>query len=171
MNIGDAIEEDAESAISRLLADFGEKLYNTAYLMCRSAADSEDLVMRTFESAIRNISQYDPSKPIFPWLCGILTNCRRMDLRGKGRNALDFMAEPPEQTDSRPDPGEMLAREADAKAVRAAVAALPERYRTLVVLRYFDDLTVPQIAELLSIPEGTAKRLLHEAKQLMRKNL
>lgn len=74
-------------------------------------------------------------------------------------------------SDVRPDPAEILAREADARAVQQAVADLPERYRTLVVLRYFDDLTVPQIAAELGVPEGTVKRLLHEARELVRKML
>ena len=152
-----------------LFADYGEKLYNTAFLMCRNTADAEDLVMRTFENAVRKISQYDRSRPMFPWLCGILTNCYRMDLRGKARNALDFMEDPPDMPGIGPDPAETLALMADADAVRQAVANLPERYRVLIILRYFDDLTVPQIAGQFSLTEGTVKRRLHEARELMRK--
>ena len=157
--------------MSRLFADFGEKLYNTAFLMCRNAADAEDLVMRTFENVMRKFSQYDRTRPAFPWLCGILTNCYRMYLRGKGRNALDFMSEPPELTDTRPDPAEVLMRATDANAVHEAVADLPEHYRALVVFRYFDDLTVPQIAAITGIAEGSVKRMLHEAKKMMREKL
>ena len=127
--------------------------------------------MRTIERAVSRFGQHDGSRAVFPWLCGILTNFYRMDLRGKGRNALDFMSEPPEISDARPDPAEVLAREADARAVQRAVAGLPERYRTIVVLRYFDDLTVPQIASELGVPEGTVKRHLHEARELVRKML
>ena len=72
----------------RLFAEFCEKLYNTAFLMCRNAADAEDLVMRTIELAVRHVAQYNPAKPLFPWLCGILTNRYRMDLRGKARMRL-----------------------------------------------------------------------------------
>ena len=171
MNIRELIEADAETGASRLFAVFGEKLYNTAFQMCRTAADAEDLTLRTIEQAVGRIGQYDPARPVFPWLCGILVNCFRMDLRGKGRNALDFMAEPPEMADGRADPAEMLERESDAGAVHGAVARLPERYRVLIVLRYFDELTVPQIATHLALPEGTVKRRLHEAKVLLRREL
>ncbi len=155
----------------RLFAEFGERLYNTAFLMCRNASDAEDLVMRTLERAVSRFGQYDDTRALFPWLCGILTNFYRMNLRGKGRNALDFMPDLPEPADCRPDPAEVLAREADARAVHGAVANLPERYRTLVVLRYFDDMTVPQIATALVLPEGTVKRLLHEARARIRREL
>ena len=168
MDIREPSESDIENEVLGFFADFGEKLYNTAFLMCRNAADAEDLVMRTLESAAQKIFQYDQTRPAFPWLCGILTNCYRMHLRGKGRNALDFMSEPPEVADVRPDPAETLVRMSDANAVHEAVARLPERYRTLIVLRYFDDLTVPQIAATTGITEGSVKRLLHGAKEIMR---
>ena len=161
----------AEAVAMRFFTEFGEKLYNTAYLMCRNAADAEDLTMRTIELAFRHFAQYDPSKPVFPWLCGILTNCYRMDLRGKARNALDFVANLPETECDYTPPAEILAREADARAVREAVRRLPDGYRMLVVLRYYDDLTVPQIAGMTGIPEGSVKRKLHEAKKIMRREL
>ena len=171
MNANRQSGRDAEGVAMQLFARFGERLYNTAFLMCRNASDAEDLVMRTIERAVSRFGQFDDTRELFPWLCGILTNFYRMDLRGKGRNALDFMADPPEPTDERPDPAEILAREADACAVQRAVANLPDRYRALVVLRYFDDMTVPQIAAELALPEGTVKRLLHEARQLIRREL
>ena len=159
---------DGETVAVELFAKFGERLYNTAFLMCRNASDAEDLVMRTIERAVSRFGQYDDTHALFPWLCGILTNFYRMDLRGKGRNALDFMSDLPEPADEHPDPAEALAREADARAVHRAVANLPERHRALVVLRYFDDMTVPQIAAELALPEGTVKRLLHEARSHIR---
>ena len=160
--------DGAEAVITRFFADFGERLYNSALLMCRDESYAEDLVMRTFENAMRKFSQYDRARPAFPWLCGILANCYRMDLRGKARNALDFMSDPLDTADARPDPAEVMALEADADAVREAVDSLPERHRALVVLRYFDDLTVPQIAATTGIAEGSVKRMLHEAKVRMR---
>ena len=171
MKIQKTTKKDAGIEASSLFATFGEKLYNTAFQMCRSAVVAEDLTLRAFEQAIRHTGRYDPEKPIFPWLCAILTNCYRMDLRGKGRNALDFMAEPPERMDERPDQAEVLAREEDARAVHDAMGKLPERYRVLVVLRYFNEMTVPQIAESLAVPEGTVKRRLHEAKALLHREL
>ena len=57
------------------------------------------------------------------------------------------------------------------KWVHEAVAGLPDQHRELVVLRYFDDLTVPQIADITGIAEGSVKRKLHEAKKAMRASL
>ena len=89
----------------------------------------------------------------------------------KGRNAIDFMAEPPDAVDARPDAAELLSRESDARAVHAAMARLKEPDRTLLSLRYFNELTVPQIAKIVKLPEGTVKRRIHEAKIALRANL
>lgn len=161
----------AEERITRFFAEYGERLWNTALKLCFDPAYAEDLTMRTFEQALRKLDLYDESRPSFPWLCGIMVNLYRMDLRGKARNALDFSDAPPEMADPAPSVPEVLAAEGDARAVHEALERLPERYRILVVLRYFDDLTVPEIAAELTIPEGSVKRLLHEARALLRADL
>ena len=160
-----------EERITRFFTEYGERLWNTALKLCFDPAYAEDLTMRTFEQALRKLDLYDESRPPFPWLCGIMANLYRMDLRGKARNALDFSDTPPEMADPAPSVPEVLVAEGDAMAVHEALERLPERYRILVVLRYFDDLTVPEIAAELAIPEGSVKRLLHEARALLRADL
>jgi RNA polymerase sigma factor (sigma-70 family) len=59
---------------------------------------------------------------------------------------------------------------ADAIAVRAAVAALPERQRAAVVLRYFADLPVSAVAEILSCAHGTVRSLTSQAIERLRKD-
>lgn len=161
----------AETRISQFFAEYGERLWNTAFKMCFDHSYAEDLTMRTFEQAFVKLDLYDESRPPFPWLCGIMANLYRMDLRGKARNALDFYSSPPETADPTPPTPETVALEDDAKAVHEALSRLPEQYRILTVLRYFDDLTVPEIAAGLSVPEGTVKRRLHEARALLRADL
>ena len=82
-----------------------------------------------------------------------------------------FQEEMPESPDERPDPAEALAAKADSEAIRSAVAQLPEYYRVVVVFRYFEDMSVPEIAKVLGIPEGTVKFRLHKAKNIMRRKL
>ena len=171
MERGQTENGDAQRRISEFFGEYGERLWNTALKMCHNRSDAEDLTLRTFEQALRKFSLYDESRSPFPWLCGILANLYRMDLRGKARNALDFFADPPDPPDPAPSVPEVIASEADAEAVREALARLPGNDRMLVVLRYFDDLSVPEIAAQLSLPEGTVKRRLHEARALLREDL
>ena len=66
---------------------------------------------------------------------------------------------------------EALAAKADAQAIRDAVGRLPAMYRAVTVFRYFEDMTVPEIARVVGIPEGTVKFRLHKAKAMMRRQL
>lgn len=70
-----------------------------------------------------------------------------------------------QQSDSR-DSDDLIA----ALAVRSAVARLPRRERTVVVLRHFVGLSVTEVADLLHCPEGTVKRLTHNGIQALRKS-
>ena len=84
---------------------------------------------------------------------------------------LEFTDNLPDPPDSSPDAAETLAASQDAAAVRQAVAALPEIFREVVVFRYFEDLTVPEIAQVLDIPEGSVKSRLNRAKDRIRRQL
>lgn len=154
--------------MSRLVAEYGDRLYETAIRLCGNAADAEDYTFRTLERAVAKIDAFRGGSSIFTWLYQILVNQVRSDLRRKAANALDFMDSVPEQVDPRPEPTDALAREEEAAAVRASLEKLPYVLREIVVFRYWEDLTVPEIAKILAIPEGTVKSRLYQAKNLMR---
>jgi RNA polymerase sigma-70 factor (ECF subfamily) len=98
----------------------------------------------------------------------IMLNLIRTDARRKGANALDFPETVPESASPAPDAGEALDASIEAEAVRAAVRSLPLAMRSVVVLRYFEDMSVSEIAKALSLPEGTVKRRLHDARDAIR---
>ena len=92
----------------------------------------------------------------------------RTDARRKAANALVLQAKLPDRVDERPNVGEILSAQDEATAVRKAIRELPPPYRAILVFRYYEDLTVPEIAQIMSLPEGTVKRRLHAAKNLVR---
>ena len=153
------------SGAHRLITEFGDRLYTAAVRVCGNKADAEDLVFRTFEHAVRKIGQYDGRAAFFSWLYAIMFNFWRMDMRRKGANALVFDGEIPETEDLRPDPAEELAAQSDGESVRAAIAELPESQRAVVVLRYYEDMSMEQMATVLDIPVGTVKHRLFMAKR------
>lgn len=162
---------DVAAGTRRLVAEYGSRLYGVALELCANEADAEDLTFRTLERAVERISQYDPARELFPWLCGILFNFRKMNLRRKGANALVFADELPEVPSASLMPDELLVRKQDARVVESAVRQLSDEYRAVVVLRYYEDLPLEQIAEMLAVPIGTVKSRLHAAKRLLRGKL
>lgn len=142
-----------------------------AIRLCGSTADAEDYALRTLERAVSKIDTFRASSSFYHWLYAILVNLINSDARRKAANALDFVDEVPEQVDPRPDPADALAVQEEAAAVRASLDLLPSALREVVVFRYWEDLTVPEIAQILAIPEGTVKSRLFQAKNLIRVNI
>ena len=145
------------------MAEYGNRLYASALLLCRNAADAEELVFRTLERAVARISQYEPHGDFFGWLSAIMLNFRRMDVRRRQPDVVAFGTTadlPAVPILSFID----VVSAADAEEVRTAVQGLSEVHREVTVLRYFEGRTVEEIAEMLEVPVGTVKSRLHHAR-------
>jgi RNA polymerase sigma-70 factor (ECF subfamily) len=138
-------------------------------MLCQDAHEAEDLVFRAFERAIERIDDFRPTGSFYYWVYTILLNFHRMDLRKRAARKETVVPndELPEVEDKSPNPLEEFAFRGSAEAVRTAVRKLPERYREVVVLRYFEDLSTPEIAKIVGIPDGTVRSRLHYAKDAL----
>lgn len=168
MEIAEEIRSCPETGARRLVAEYGDRLYDVAFRLSRDETAASDLVSRTLCRAIERIGLFSGASSMYTWLYAILVNFWRMDLRHVKRDRLLFPEELPDRPDEHPGPDELLAAKADSVAIRDAVAQLPDHFRAVVVFRYFEDMSVPEIARVLEIPEGTVKFRLHKAKKIMR---
>ena len=153
MEVWEEVEANPERGARRLVDEYGNRLYSVA----------EDLVFRTLAQAVRKISQYRGRAPFFSWLYRIMLNFRRMDCRGRDVE-LVFSETLPEP----PAPGmedvERLLAEVDAPAVRGAVRRLSPVLREAVLLRYFEDRSIAEMADILGVPQGTVMSRLFNAR-------
>lgn len=168
MDLPEQLKVDQSTGVRRLVSDYGNRLFETALHLCGNAADAEDYAFRTLEHAILKIESFRASSSFFTWLYAILVNLMRSDARRKAANALDFPGDIPEQIDPRPQPSDEMSAQEEAAAIRDSLDRLPYVLREVIVFRYWEDLTVPEIAKVLKIPEGTVKSRLFQAKNLMR---
>ncbi len=166
MDVWLEIREDVDKGTRRLVSEYGNRLFAAASCLCSNDHDAEELVFRTFDQAVKKIRRYEPSGDFFCWLYTIMLNFRRMDLR---RNVPDVIS-----VGSPSDIPEIpvvvlpdLADEIASEELLDALRALPEGIRAVVVLKYFEDQSVEDIAHLLSVPIGTVKSRLHTARRLL----
>ena len=158
---------DRESGARRLVAEYGNRLYAAALLLCKNTADAEELVFRTFEQAARHISQYEPKGNFFSWLYVIMRNFRLMDLRKNEPEILPVGA--PQDLPEVPDAklAEALSS-VDAETVRTVVQNLSDIHSEVLVLRFLEGRSMEEISAMIGIPVGTVKSRLHNAKAVLR---
>ena len=128
---------------------------------------AEELTSNTFFSALRALPKYSPKAPFRAWLYRIATNEIRMHWRSrKTRERNDplreeqlrrvYFASPETQT-----PEEVEEKMRRFKRLHDSLLALPHRYQTVLVLKYFEKLPYNEIAQVLQKKEGTIKSLIH----------
>ena len=138
-----------------------------AYIVARSIVmtheDAEDAVQEGFLRAHQALDRFDPSQAFGAWLNRIVANAA-LDLarRRKVRNAEELSDSIP-ATFRDPAESEELRRR-----LVAALAELPERARSVIVLHDIEGFTHAEIGEMLGIPGGTARSDLHHARQKLR---
>jgi RNA polymerase sigma-70 factor (ECF subfamily) len=127
--------------------------------------DVEDITSETLERAIRYRASYDPSRGApATWMVGIARNV----IAARRSQALLV---PLDEADELVGEAELEARTAETLRVRAAIAALPERDRELVALRWGADLTARQIGELLDLRTNAVEVALHRVSARLREVL
>ena len=137
-----------------------------AYHVLARREDAEDAVQEAFVKAFQSLQAYDEGRPFWPWFRRIVVNCclntRTREIASGDADSLadsDIPAEDTIESD--------LIRKCEMEDVLAAIAELPMDYRTVVVLRFMDDLSTPEIAEMLGVQVGTVRVRLHRAIKML----
>ncbi|KOG34078.1 RNA polymerase sigma factor [Streptomyces resistomycificus] len=139
---------------------------------------ADDLVAETFTTAFQQRHRYDPARgagaDARPWLFGIATNLVGRHRRAEARR-FKAMARVPALADHDEPLADRAADRVVARAVRrelaAALAALPARYRDVLLLVAWGDLGYEEAAQALGIPVGTVRSRLHRARSKLREAL
>jgi RNA polymerase sigma-70 factor (ECF subfamily) len=154
-------------ALARVFDEVAPSLLKVARHIDGRGAEAEDLVQTTFLVAIERASSFDASRPLVPWLMGILINQSRLARRRRKR------AEPIAVPEERADPSRELEIENRelALAVVKALGELPAVYREVLLPHLTQGLEPREIAALLGRPHGTVRAQLHRGIRMMRRLL
>ncbi len=137
-------------------------LYRYAYLLAGNHADAEDIAQQTLVKAYRSWSRVERSDSPAAYLRQILTNTYLSQRRPKARQ-LELL------TDAPPEPGHVTAAgPEDRMALWPSVNSLPPRQRAVIVLRYYEDLSEQEIADVLGCSRGNVKSTAHHALKSLR---
>ena len=157
-----------------------DTLYAGALRMARNPDDASDLVQETVERAFKGFKSYTPGTNLRAWLFRIMTNAYINDFRKKNREPEKVSVDAYEKLDefhlfnrlsseapAAPDPVRDVIGRLTNEDFRAALDALPEEYRTAIVLYDLQGLSYDDVAKALDIPIGTVRsRLARGRRQL-----
>ncbi|MBR5352151.1 MAG: sigma-70 family RNA polymerase sigma factor [Bacteroidales bacterium] len=171
-----ARDKGDQRAYADLMRYYREPIYLMLLRMTHSPVDADDLTMEAFGKAFRQLSSYTPQNTFATWLFSIASNhgidfIRRQHMRLVPLNSMsvsneDETYEYPFPSDDPTPEEELITRQRD-KIVRDLVDRLAPRYRRIVNMRYFDELSYEEIAKQLNIPLGTVKIQLRRARLLL----
>ena len=152
-----------EEAVSLLVERYGRRILTAATLLCGNPTDAQDLMIETLLHAVRGINGFHENSSFFSWLYGILLNLNRMVWRKRSRSRLTYTDELPEVAADMPHVGSGLDSSAVADCLADAVRQLSEPLQAVVVLRYYSEMSIAEIADTLQIRPGTVKSRLFSA--------
>ena len=159
-------------AFAGLVERYKRGIANFIGASVRNPTDAADLTQETFLRAYAHLASFNPSLGKFStWIYHISRNVVRTHL-GKQQRRMPTQELPEEQTlenavadtSRESDPTEGILRAEAERELRAALAELPERTRTVLALRYFDNLEYHAIASTLGLSLGNVKTLIHRGK-------
>jgi len=166
-------------AFETLVRTYTPRLLAVAMRMLGSPEDAQDVVQDAMLSAYRAIDRFEGNARVSTWLHRIVVNAALMKLRTRRRKPeqsiepmLPAFAEDGHHA-GRPvvawtaSAEEALLRREARERVRAAIADLPERYRTVLLLRDIEERSTREAADLLGITENAVKLRLHRARQAL----
>ncbi|RJG17613.1 RNA polymerase sigma factor SigW [Paenibacillus thiaminolyticus] len=166
-------------AFAEIVELYKDKIYHLAYRMLNNRHEAEDVVQDTFLRVYRNLDRYDENQKFSTWIYRIGTNLCIDRLRKRKPNySLD--AEMTEQegvdgyamipSDDRTPESYLIVSETQ-RMVQEAINSLPSKYRSVMVLRYLQDMSLQEISDVLDMPVTTIKTRVHRGREFLRKKL
>lgn len=156
------------AAFDALFSRYSRPLHGYLSRLTADAAAAEDLTQATFLSLVRSRGRFHKGNAVKPWLYAIATNAARDHQRRRRPEALSTDGELPLDAAAEP------ALQADVgleRAVRAALAQLPENQREVIVLHRFEGLSMSEIAQTLGAGESAVKVRAHRGYERLRRLL
>lgn len=167
-----------DHAYETMVRAFGGRMLAVALRIVRNEEDARDVVQTAYLSAFKSLGQFEGNCLLSTWLHRIVVNAALMKLRSRRRQPeesieplLPTYLEDGHHTErfSRHDlPADELIDKAETRAtVRACIDQLPDRYRSILIMRDIDDVSTVEVAAMLGVTPNAVKIRLHRARQAL----
>jgi RNA polymerase sigma-70 factor, ECF subfamily len=171
------VKKGDQEAFEGIVDLFKDKIYRHCYRMVGNGHEAEDLAQETFLRAYRNISKYNNEFKFSTWIYRIATNLCIDRLRKKkpdyyldaevpGTDGANMYSQ---LSADDPLPEQVVTENERWNELQEEIMKLPEKYRTAIVLKYVEDLSLEEISQIMDIPVPTVKTRIHRGREALKK--
>lgn len=159
-------------AFDLLYENFKDQAYRTAVFLTGNTEDAKDVVQDTFVTVCLEINKLRNPEVFTAWFYRILTNNARSILKKQKREISKEESEM-QQIDVKvqEDFTDNLLQQEEQNHLRKMIDLMDEKYRTVIVLYYYNEISVGEIAEILNCRQGTVKSRLFKARKILEQQL
>lgn len=156
------------SAVEHFVQTYQQELYRLALSILDDSNEAEEVTQEALLAALRALDAYHGASSLKTWLFSITVNiCHTRLQRHKRQDQLKQIMDGILKRQSTPSVEERAVQNESNEALWRAIHGMNEKHRIPIVLRYYHDLSVAEIANILQIPEGTVHSRLNTARRLL----
>jgi RNA polymerase sigma-70 factor, ECF subfamily len=168
-----------QSAFAELVELYKDKVFQICFRMLGNRHEAEDIAQEAFIRAYVNIETFNQNRKFSTWLFRIATNLCIDRIRKKkpdyyldaevaGTDGLTMYSQVAADVQMPEDEVENMELQ---ETIQKEISKLPEKYRSVIVLKYIEELPLQEISEILDMPLGTVKTRVHRGREALRKQL
>ena len=154
--------------IETLMRKYGNDVLRTAYMYVKDSHLAEDIFQDVFIKVNQKLSTFQGNSSIKTWIIRITINTCKDYIKSAWNQRVVPMSEYQENILTSDNDFTAVEKEEDNKIIRKMVMDLPDKYKDVLLLVYYQDMTISEAASVLKIAEGTAKSRLSRAKEKLK---
>ena len=165
-------EDIRQLTTEEIVERYADMVYRIAVNETGSRTDAEDVFQEVFLRLVKYRNRISTEEHLKAWLIRVTLNCARKHMGSTWNKKVVYLNEP--ENDNTPDENaasDYAKIENADSPLTGAVAKLPEIYRIVIYLFYYEELSIVRIAEVLQEKESTIKSRLHRAREMLKINL
>jgi RNA polymerase sigma-70 factor, ECF subfamily len=168
-----------QNAYAEIVEIYKDKVFQLCYRMLGNRHEAEDMAQEAFIRAYVNIASFNINLKFSTWLYRIATNLcidriRKkkpdfyLDAEVSGTDGLTMYSQVAAETALPEEEVESIELQ---EIIQREISKLPEKYRSVIVLKYIEELSLNEISEILDMPLGTVKTRIHRGREALRHQL
>lgn len=164
-------EQNVTLTLEALMREYGNTVLRTAVLYVKDIHTAEDIFQEVFLKVNEKLASFRNESSIKTWLVRITINTCKDYLKSAYHKRVVTLEQFQEDALTAEDAYDEVERRVANGPVTSTVAELPEKYRSVLICVYYQELSIAETAAILGLPEGTVKSRLARAKQRLRELL